>query len=237
MSVTASALREIHRIHRQITDLRGRLDRGPRHVKATDAHLQNLQQKCRVMKESLTRTRMSADDKQLQLQQREDRIDDLKKKLNSCGSNREYQALREQIAADEQANSVLADEILEALESIDQQEAALAREEEERDAVASELERLKPTVEEEQTRLASELERVTHNLRLVEQSLPAEIKEDYERISRVRGEETLAQVDGEICTGCFHKISPQTLNVLMMGNAQMCSSCGALLYLPESEER
>ena len=236
MSVTASALREIHRIHRQISDLRGRLDRGPRQVKATDAHLRNLQQKCSVMKESLTRTRMSADDKQLQLQQREDRIDDLKKKLNSCGSNREYQALREQIAADEQANSVLSDEILEALESIDQQEAALAREEQERDAGAADLERLRPAVEKEQAELTSELERVTHNLRLAEQSLPAEIREDYERISRVRGEETLAQVDGEICTGCYHRISPQTLNVLMMGKTQMCSSCGALLYLPESEE-
>lgn len=236
MSVTASALREIHRIHRQISDLRGRLQRGPRQVKATETHLQNLEQKYTVMKKSLTRARISADEKQLQLQQREDRIAELKKKLNSCGSNKEYQALKEQIAADEQANSVLSDEVLEALESLDQQQAALAREEKERDGVAEELERLRPRTEQEQVQLTSELERVTGDLQQAEQSLPAELKDDYKRLARVRGEEALAQVDGDTCTSCYHKVSPQTLNMLMMGKARACSSCGALLYLPEGEE-
>ena len=101
MSVTASALREIHRIHRQITDLRSRLDRGPRQVKASEVHLQGLEEKCAAEKESLKQTRMSADSKQLQLRQREDRIKDLQIKLNGCSSNREFQALKEQIAADE----------------------------------------------------------------------------------------------------------------------------------------
>ncbi len=125
MSVTASALREIHRIHRQITDLRGRLDRGPRQVRATELHLQDLEKKRVEGKELFKQTRMSSDDKQLQLRQREDRIKDLQVKLNSCSSNREYQALKEQIAADEQANSVLSDEILESLESLDEQQIAV----------------------------------------------------------------------------------------------------------------
>ncbi len=44
----------------------------------------------------------------------------MKAKLNAAQSNREYQAFRDQIAADEMANSVLADEILEGLEKIDE---------------------------------------------------------------------------------------------------------------------
>ncbi len=62
---------------------------------------------------------MAADQKQLQLKSSEDKVKDLRRKLNAAASNREYQALLEQIAADEMANSVLADEILEALEKID----------------------------------------------------------------------------------------------------------------------
>lgn len=233
MSATASALREIHGIHRRIGDLRGRLQRGPRQVKATEGHLRELEKKCGETKETLTRTQMSTDKKQLQLQQRENRIEDLKGKLNGCGSNREYQVLKEQIAADEQANNVLSDEILEGLESIDQQQSQLAQEDKEREEVATELEQLKRTVESQEEQLKAELERLTHDLKQAEQSLPAEIKGDYERIARTRGEEALAPVESEVCLGCYQKVSPQTLNVLMKGEACFCSSCGSLLYLPE----
>ncbi len=233
MSVTASALREIHRIHRQITDLRSRLQRGPRLVKASEAHRQSMDEKFATDKESLQQTRMSADEKQLQLRQREERIKDLQGKLNSCATNREYQTLTEQIAADKQANNVLSDEILEALERIDEQQVIVTQEDEERQKVIADLKTLKTRVETEQTELTAELERVTNLLHEAESSLPSEIKVDYLRISRTRGEDTLAQVDGETCSGCFQMLSPQTMNILSMGRALFCSHCGALLYLPE----
>jgi len=233
MSVSATALREIHRIHRQIADLRGRLNRGPRQLKASRSHLEELRQKLHQAKNSLQHVRMSADEKQLQLRQREDRIKDLQGKLNGCGSNREYQTLKEQIAADAQANSVLSDEILEALEMIDEQEEAVAQQEQQCQAAEAHLQQLEQRIEQEQVQLQSELQRVTAALREAETSLPAEIKSDYERMARVRGEEALAQVDGETCSGCYQVLSPQTMNMLMQGKPRFCSSCGALLYLPE----
>ncbi len=127
MTVSASALRELHRIHRQITDLKGQLGRGPRQVRAAEALLERLETALTAAKEALTHTRVSADGKQLQLREREQRIEDLQVKLNTCNSNREYQALKEQIAADQQANSVLSDEILEALEKIDVLQAELTK--------------------------------------------------------------------------------------------------------------
>ena len=48
MSVTASALRELHRIHRQITDLRSQLERGPKQVQAGEALLQRLEKDLRA---------------------------------------------------------------------------------------------------------------------------------------------------------------------------------------------
>jgi predicted nucleic acid-binding Zn-ribbon protein len=235
MTVSASALREIHRIHRQISDLRGRLDRGPRQVKALEIRLQELEEKYGAAKESLQHTRISADDKQLQLRQREDRIKDLQGKLNSCSSNREYQTLKEQIAADEQANSVLSDEILEALERIDEQQLSLEQQEQERAKAVQEVEALRTRVTEQQSVLQAELERVTDNLQQAESSLPADIRGDYERIARVRGADALAQVDGGTCTGCYQVLSPQMMNLLMLARPQFCSSCGALLYMPEDE--
>ena len=113
MAITADALRRLHRIHRQLGDLKDRLSRGPKLIKASEGNLAKVEGEYDEKKETLTRAKVACDEKQLQLKQREDRIKDLQAKLNTASSNREYQALKEQIAADEQANSVLSDEILE----------------------------------------------------------------------------------------------------------------------------
>ena len=43
MTDIAVTLRELHRIHRNLTDLRGRLASGPRQIKAGDANIERLE--------------------------------------------------------------------------------------------------------------------------------------------------------------------------------------------------
>jgi predicted nucleic acid-binding Zn-ribbon protein len=236
MTVTAAALRELHRIHRQITDLKSQLERGPRQVRAAESLLERLETALVAAKQSLTQTRVKADERQLQLRQREARITDLQIKLNACGSNREYQALKEQIEADKQANSVLSDEILEALEQIDVLQAEYHQIQGDRDKAAHGLETVRSETEEKMQRLGSELRRVTDELGQSERALPSDFKIEYERISRARGEGALAQVEGETCGGCYQMLTAQTINDLLLSRPVFCKSCGALLYLPEDRE-
>ena len=72
-----------------------------------------------TLRGKLKQSKMSADQKNLQLKSSEGRIYDLNGKLNIAANNREYEALRSQIAADTMAKSVLEDEILEAVEKVD----------------------------------------------------------------------------------------------------------------------
>ena len=236
MTVTAAALRELHRIHRQITDLKSQLERGPRQVRAAEGLLERLETALVAAKKSLTQTRVLADDRQLQLRQRETRITDLQIKLNACGSNREYQALKEQIAADQQANSVLSDEILEALERIDVLQAEFNKIQSDRNKAASGLETVRSETALNLQRLGSELQRVTDELAQAERGLPTDFKIEYERISRARGEDALAQVEGETCGGCYQMLTAQTINDLLLSRPVFCKSCGSLLYLPEDRE-
>ena len=118
-NIGTSVLRTLHRIHRQLSDLRERLQRGPKQIRAAEANVQHREELLTKTKAEAKSLRMAADQKQLQLKSGEDKVKDLRRKLNAAASNREYQALLEQIAADEMANSVLADEILEELEKID----------------------------------------------------------------------------------------------------------------------
>jgi predicted nucleic acid-binding Zn-ribbon protein len=233
MSTPTSALRDLHRIHRQLTDLRERLDRGPKQARAAEGSVQKMESDLQQTRESAKRMRIHADDKQLQLKEREQRIKDLRGKLNACSSNREYQALKEQIAADEQANGVLADEILEALERLDELASKQKSAESNLLRVKDEAEKITGRVTAEQQMLQEELTRVQNELKQAELMLPFEFRQEYERISKVRGENALAQVDGQSCGGCYQTLTTQTINELFLSRPVFCKTCGCLLYLPD----
>ncbi len=233
MNISAEALRELHRIHRQLADLRERLERGPKQIRAGEANAQHMETQLAEQKQQLKRARMTADEKQLQLKSREDRIADLQVKLNTASSNKEYQALKEQIAADEQANSVLSDEILEMLEKLDELEENVKQTEVNQKKSAEDLQKVKARVQEEQVKLEEELGRVTAEKTRAESTLPAEFKQEYERMTKARGEDALAPVENDCCGNCYHSLSPQIMNDLYMSKPVFCKSCGSLLYLSE----
>ena len=112
MNVTADALRQLHSIHQSLTDLREQMVRGPKQLAASEANLKRLQENHEANQQTLMQARVQSDERQLQLKTSEDRILDMKRKKNECSTNKEFQTLIEQIAADEMATSVLADEIL-----------------------------------------------------------------------------------------------------------------------------
>jgi predicted nucleic acid-binding Zn-ribbon protein len=234
--VASSALVRLHRIHRQLGDLRERLSRGPQRLQAGQTNLKRLEQELAGAKENFTKTRVSSDQRQLQLRSREERVKDLQAKLNTAASNREYQALKEQIAADEQANSVLSDEILELLERLDDIEASIARAQEAIAEAKKEQERLRGEVATEQQRLEGEVNRVMKELQEAEAALPTEFRIEYQRLSRSRGEDALAPVEDATCIGCFTTITTQMLNELLTNKPVFCKSCGRMLYLPEERK-
>ena len=226
-------LRTLHRILRQRTDLESRLARGPKQLAASQTRVQHCENELAEAKQRVQAGRMAADDKQLQLKTREARVEDLNAKLNTAGSNKEYQAIKEQIAADEQANAVLADETFELLEKID----VLV---EKSDAVAgrletcqAELKEVEGKVAEERAKLQSELDRVLGELEQTEKELPGDVKADYARLVKSRGESCLAEVEGNTCGNCYQTLTPQIHNSLSMKNIVVCNGCGSILYPPE----
>jgi predicted nucleic acid-binding Zn-ribbon protein len=233
MSVTAGALRELHRIHQQLADLRERLERGPKQIKAREANVAKLESELAKAQADSKTARMTADQKQLLLKTGENKIEDLRRKLNACGSNREYQALLEQIAADEMAGSVLADEILEALEKVDEIQVSVGEIQQKIAKGKEELAKVQQAVRGQQASLEADVVRLDGELKAAESLLPADFRDAYNRVVKSRGSDAMAQVEGETCGGCFQRITANMHNALAMGRAVFCQSCGRLLYLPE----
>lgn len=232
-TVNAELLRELHRIHRQLTDLNARFERGPRQIKAAEATVEKLQADVDAAKKLVTRNKVATDEKDLQLRERENRIAEVKAKLNAASSNREYQAFVEQIAADDQANNVLSDEILELMEKTTELEKGVEVATGNLKKGNDELAAVKKRVEETRDNLQADIERLTIDLKEAETKLPMEFKTDYQRVVKKRGEDALAPLDGECCGGCFQMVTPQMQTEIRMLKPIFCRSCGCLLYLPE----
>jgi len=234
-NTATETLRTLHRIHRQLTDLRTRLRRGPQLVGAHENNVQRCKNELAAIQESTKKARMANDAKQRQLREGEDRIKKLHEQLNMAKSNREYQVFKEQIAALEMVNSVLADEIIEGLEGLDEfaqrvAEAAaqVKKSDVQREQTAKKVGEERPGIEADVARLEAEL-------RETEKGLPGDFQSLYARAVAARGEEALAPLRGEYCTGCNHKVPLNDINKLLMPEAKplVCQGCGRLLYVPE----
>jgi predicted nucleic acid-binding Zn-ribbon protein len=236
-TITAETLRELRRLHQQTADLQGRIQRGPRQIAAGQHAVAAAEKRLSDAKEAWKMMRMRSDDQQVQLKQREAKIADLDRKLNECKTNTEFKTLKDQIAAEHQANAVLEDEILDKLERLDSLQEEIQQAEQQDAKARQELEKTQQRVDQQQAGLQSELQRVTDALQLAENGLPADFRTEYQRLVKSHGPEGLAPVEGETCGSCHQILTAQTMNELYLSRVVFCKSCGCVLYLAEDRVR
>ena len=233
MSVTAAALRELHRIHQQLADLRDRLERGPKQVRARETNVTQLEAQLAEARDRAKQTQMAIDRKQLDLKSGEQKVLDLRVKLNTANSNREYQALLEQIAAAEMAGSVLADEILEAMEKVDLNGMAVKEAEKNLASGKQEMQKAQQAVAASTAAIHDDVARLESELAEAERALPPDLKADYDRVVRSKGADSLSAAEDGVCLGCGQQITLNMENELRLSKLVFCKSCGRLLYMPE----
>jgi predicted nucleic acid-binding Zn-ribbon protein len=233
MAIPAELLELLHRIHRQLADLRERQQRGPRQVKARENNVAKLEAELAAAQDAVRQAKVTSDRKQLDLKSSEQRIADWKVKLNSCSNNKEYQTMLDQIAAAEMAGSVLADEILETLEKSDQLEAGVGEVRVRLDAGKSDLVRYRDAMAAEGQVISGDVARLEAELIEAEKRLPGEFREDYRRVIRGKGADGMARMEAGVCEGCGKQVTLNSQNHLLMGKPVFCTACGRLLYAPQ----
>jgi len=204
--------------------------RGPMKVKVVETNETSFatdEAECLARQEELRR---SSSEKTMQLNEREAKIEDMKGKLNVCDSNKEFQLLKDRIAADLQANSVLQDEILELLERLDVVNAEVAEAKANHQKAKDETVAMRDQVKLELSELNAEKERVTGELAESEKALPATMMDAYQRLVRLKGENTFAVSMIDTCDNCNQRLTTQTISDLMLKKLIYCPGCGAILY-------
>ncbi len=229
----AALLRQLHSIHRQKHELASQLERGPRTIKAGETMVAKAQAAVDSVKESLKQAKLASDEKQLQLSSREARIEEIKGKLNKAASNIEFDTFKEQIAADQKANEVQSDEILESFERIDVLQSELDAANAELEKQQSDQEARVKEVTERLTAVRENAEHVEQQLANAEKEIPSAAKAVYLRLTQSRGEEALAPLEVDSCGGCNQTLTTHVLDQLQLSMMVNCPNCNAFLYLAE----
>jgi predicted nucleic acid-binding Zn-ribbon protein len=233
MPVSDAIVRRLHELLSHVADVKGQIDRGPKQIKLAQSQLQAARDAVTACKEEIKKKRMEADRKQLQQREREAKLFEWQGKLNAAANNREYQAVKDQLAADTQANSVLSDEILEILEGTDALNAHLVELAAKEKIVEADTSKAEARILERLESLKVDLARFESELKTAESALPDDFAETYRVLVASRAEESFAPLDDKSCGGCNTGLPPRTIDQLRMGHPLPCSSCGRWMYRPE----
>jgi len=227
-------LRELHQLHHRAKVIRDRLASGPKTLATRQAVLAKRQAELDALKKAIRDATVQADKKEGQLNGMRAKSDELRVKLNTIKKQVEYDAIRNQLANDNLAQSKLSEEILEARIKIEEEQATFAAQEAEVKKLADEVAALKSDIESKAGEQKAQLAKMEEAVKEAEGFIPEDERERYDRIVKQRGADAMAEVDNSACTGCFVTVTTQMMNELINGSHMVfCKSCGRVLYLPE----
>lgn len=227
-------LHALHSFHLALKSVQDELARGPRQVRARDNQLAQLDVEKKAKDDELKHTRANTDRKNLDLKSSEAKLKDLDRKLNEAASNREFDILKGQIAADQASNEVLQDEILESLEKVDRIQAEIVAIAERRVKLEAERNTFAAHIEDQAVGLRQQEVELKGQVQEAEKSIPESIKAHYRRLVDAYGADGMAPIDNGMCTHCFVSLTPQIAVVIGTGTPTFCPSCDRLLYAVKS---
>ena len=231
MPETPQSLSELHERLQELAAVKDALEEGPRTIRVRQKRLADAEQAVADRQEELKTRKSAVSQKNLELTTRETKINDLKGKLNQASSNKEYDAIRGQLEADQAASGVLEDEVLEAMDRQTAAEGAVADADK---AVAAEKQELSSAEDRFKSKAAQLEARGSELAKAVTEAdglIPAALREQYKRARMSMGADCMAAVEDGTCSGCYVQITPQNKVRLNTGEVLFCKSCNRLLYI------
>ncbi|MGL6226644.1 MAG: zinc ribbon domain-containing protein [Thermoguttaceae bacterium] len=234
MGKLTELMQTLDRLQRQIGDLKGRLRRGPALIRSQEANVAQLSAKLQQHKDKQTQLKLDAKEKEKLSNDSEQAIARRKVQMSEAKNNKDYQALKSQIELDEAAGLQLAEEAINAIELFERFASTIQDVERELQKGEEILKQTQQRFAEEEKVIRVELEKYSAELVLVEQGLPYDFREVYDRLVRTHGgEEVLCHIAVKFCSGCQQTVPINSIALVIQGKPICCSTCGCLLYVQE----
>jgi uncharacterized protein len=229
----APILRELHRLRRHIKDLESKIEQAPRALKTQQMKMTHQQGGLRNTQEEIKQLKVHIHEKEVSVKATEQQIKKYESQRNEAKSKKEYDTLGAEIKAAQEIIRKIEDEILDLMTVVE----VKAKEVPQAEAEAKKAAAAYAQFEKEQTglleRYATEKVKAYEELKTIEESLPADVRTQYDRLVKAKGAEAIAGVRGTNCTACYTEITPQMANLLRTEEFVICKNCGRMLYLEE----
>lgn len=169
--------------------------------------------------------------KELELSQKELQVKKLDGQLSQVKTNKEYNALQQEIASLKADNSLLEEEIIHVLDEVEAAKEELRKEKETFASISKSFQDRDNEKVAQEKKIQASLGDMKKQRDEVVAQLPPELGELYNRIASKKQGLALARVAGEVCTACQMQLRPQLVNEIRLGSQiVVCENCSRILY-------
>lgn len=159
-----------------------------------------------------------------------------KDRLLEVKTNKEYQAMLKEIEIFHKKNSECEDEVIYALEEIDQIKKDLKERQHERDEFRQIHDRDMQKINEEISTIDQDIGHLVRKRESVQEGIQKDVLRQYEMIKSKRNGRAVVSVVKGICAGCYMNIPPQMFIELQKSDELMtCPFCSRIIYWEQKE--
>ncbi len=175
--------------------------------------------------------------KELDLKTDEEQINKFKAQLNTIKTNKEYSALRSEIGCKEADKSLLEDEILSMMSTLETTGAEYKKLTEELKYDEEKLNEFIKSVDEDIRKTDEEIGKIQNDQEKYSNLLDEDTLHYYKRLSSTKDGKAIVGVVDNVCGGCSMNITLQALNTLIGGKELvLCPNCKRILFLNEESQ-
>ncbi|MFA5068559.1 MAG: C4-type zinc ribbon domain-containing protein [Candidatus Omnitrophota bacterium] len=222
----------------QIYMMRSELDDRPRQIGLLKASLESKKSSVKDAEDSLKALQLRHKEKEVSLGSKESEIKKLEGQLYQIKTNKEYTAMINEIGSRKADDSLLEEEIINLMDSVDQAKKTLESEKEKFSQESKRIENQIAEVERDMNDIRSDIEGLNTRRQQILPLLDSKLLAEYERILFGRQGQALARIVNGACGGCYMNMPSQVINEIKMKQAIVrCENCQRILYIIDEEEK
>ena len=224
-------LRELQRIDLDLKHIKEERERYPKEIKKLDEKKNIEKEKMQKEKERIELLEKERRQKEGHLNLEQLKIKRAEGRMFEVKTNKEYQALLNEVDAIKEASSREEEEILKILDEIDELKKSLSKREKEVAVVMEKVEAEKKIIQEKMVQDDEIWKKRMERREVLTKQLESKLYKLYNTLKEKRQGVGVVSVKHETCQGCFVNVPPQMFIEVQKSNALIrCPNCNRILY-------
>ncbi len=236
-------LHQLYLLDQQVRGLRSRLDAARRRQQALLKKHEQLQQQKTELQQQVKHGQARGATLEQQATDVEQRIEKLRKQMNTVRSNKEYSALLVEANALKLEKGQHEEAALEQMTEVEQLQQRLTEVQQKAEDQQKLVDQAGQEAEEALAEVGDKLEALTAKRDAAAAEVPADARQLFERQIEVHDGEAMAPVEEEnrrrmeyTCGGCYMSVPIERVNSIMArpNEPTTCPNCGRILYIDQA---